>query len=97
MPISTLLTPGDYIAAWVASTSSVGAGGNIFNMSNIVVALQSFNRMGVATNTSNRAFYNDAGMGIYSATTGALPATVGMTQINLGGTHPVLFFGSGTV
>jgi hypothetical protein len=97
LPISTLLTPGQYVVALAASTSSVGAGGSILNLSNIVVAVQTFNRPGLSTNTTNRAFYNDAGMGLYSTTTGAMPASIGMTQINQNGTQPLLFLGSGTV
>lgn len=97
MPVSTLLTPGEYWVGLVASTSSVGGAGAILNLSNIAVALQTFNRPGLSTNSTNRAFYNNLGMGLYSATTGAIPASIGMTQVNLAGTQPILFLGAGTV
>jgi hypothetical protein len=42
-------------------------------------------------------FFQDAGMGVYSATTGALPANISMTQIIGAGTQPILFLGTGTV
>lgn len=97
MPMSTLLTPGEYWAAILASTSTVGGAGAILNISNLAVALQTYNRPGLSTATSNRAFYNANGMGVYSVTTGAMPASINMTQINLAGTQPILFLGSGTV
>jgi hypothetical protein len=97
MPLSSVMTPGDYWVALAASTSSVGAGGAILNLSNIVVALQTYNRPGLSTATSNRAFYNEAGMGLYSTTTGAIPASIGITQIHNNGTQPVLFLATGTV
>lgn len=97
MPVSTLLSPGDYWVGLVASTSSVGAGGAVLNISNLAVALQTFNRPGLSTATSNRAFYNNLAMGVYSVTTGGMPASINMTQVNLAGTQPILYLGSGTV
>lgn len=97
MPISTLLTPGEYWVGLVASTSTVGGAGAILNLSNLAVALQTFNRPGLSTNTSNRAFYNNIGMGRYSVTTGGMPVSIAMTDVHLVGTQPIFYLGAGTV
>jgi hypothetical protein len=97
-PISSVFTPGLYYAAMVHSTSSAGAAGNVLAVSNIGVALQTFNRLGQSTNTSNTAnFYAGQPMGVYSATTGALPASINNTQVNLVGSQPILYMNTGTV
>lgn len=97
MPFSTLLTPGEYFFAVAASTSSVGGGGAILNLSNLAVAHQTFNRPGQSTSATNSGFYKGALMGTYSTTTGALPDTINNTQINQLGTVPILFAITGTV
>lgn len=97
MPLSSLLTPGEYWFALAASTSSAGAGGAILNLSNLAIALQTFNRMGVVTNATNSGWLKFMGHGTYSATTASMPAGISMTQINQLGTMPILFAATGTV
>jgi hypothetical protein len=97
-PVSSLLTPGEYWIGYVNSTSSVGAGGNVLNISNIAVNLQTYNRLGLSTATSNTTgFYPSMGMGNYSVTSGALPASLGFTELRHGGVFPILFAATGTV
>lgn len=97
MPVSTLLTPGEYWFAIAASTSSAGAGGNVLNISNLAVAYQTYNRPGLSTNATGSGFFQYMGAGTYSATTGALPGGISATQINQLGTLPILFAATGTV
>ena len=97
MPISSLFTPGEYWLAVAASTSSAGALGAIMNMNNYVGIYSTYNRPGLSTNSTNRMFFQQAGMGLYSTTTGALPSGISITQINGAGTQPILFLGTGTV
>jgi hypothetical protein len=97
IPVSSLLTPGEYFFAVMQSTSSAGAGGNVLNISNLAVANQTFNRPGQSTNATNSGFHQYMLYGTYSATTNAFPATINNTQINQLGTMPILFAAMGTV
>lgn len=97
LPMSSQFAPGEYWVAYLQSSSSAGAAGSVLQMSNIVMANQSYNRLGVASNATSSNFYQAAGMGTYSATTGAFPDSISMTQINGAATHPILFFAKGTV
>ena len=97
MPVSSLFPPGEYWFAVAASTSSVGAGGSVLQMSNLAVAHQTFNRPGLSTASSNSGWQQFMGAGIYSATTGAMPGGISLTQINQAGTFPVMFAATGTV
>ena len=96
-PVSSLLTPGEYWFAVAASTSSAGAGGAILNFSNMAVAHQTFNRPGIVTNSTASGWQKFMGAGVYSATTGAMPAGISVTQINQAGTFPIFFAATGTV
>ena len=97
VPMSSMFAPGEYWIAYLQSSSSVGAAGNVLNMSNIAVTHQTYNRLGVASNTTSSGFFQAVGFGTYSATTGSLPSSLNMTQINGAGTAPILFFAKGTV
>jgi hypothetical protein len=97
LPVSTLLTPGEYWIALAASTSSSGTVGNVLNISNLAVAYQTYNRPGVSTNATGSGFFQFMGAGTYSATTGELPGGISATQINQLGTLPMLFAATGTV
>ena len=97
MPVSSLMTPDEYWIAMAASTSSAGAGGAVLNINNHVYNFSTFNRMGVVTAGSNSNFYQAVGMGTYSATTGALPGGISLTQINPHTNMPILFAATGTV
>lgn len=96
-PVSSLLSQGEYWFALRNSTSTAGAGGAVLNMSNLAVAYQTFNRVGISTNATASGWYRAAGLGTYSTTTGALPGGVSMTQINQLGTVPIMFLATGTV
>lgn len=97
VPVSSLFTPGEYVMAMLVSSSSAGAGGAVLNNSNMAVAYQTFNRVGASTNATGTGFYKFMNMGTYSATTGALPASISATQINQLGTMPIMFAAMGTV
>ncbi len=97
MPVSTLLTPGEYWFAVHASTSAAGTAGNVLNISNLAVAYQTYNRPGVSTNATGSGFFKHMGAGTYSVTSGALPGGISATQINQLGTLPILFAATGTV
>ena len=98
MPISSVLPPGEYWWALRASSSSAGAAGAILNISNIGVGIQTMNRVGINTNSSNSAMYGqNLAMGVYSVTTGALPASINFTQVNNNANHALLFLATGTV
>jgi hypothetical protein len=77
------VTPGEYWFAFAHSTSSAGAAGNIFNLSFpvFVTSTSANNALGVSANTT-QGMFRHLGLGSYSATTGAMPASVSMTQIN---------------
>jgi hypothetical protein len=98
LPISSVLSAGEWWWALHASTSSVGAGGAVLNISNLGVAYQTYNRVGQVLNSSNSAMYGqNMAMGVYSNTTAALPATINFTQVRNMGSLPILFLATGTV
>jgi hypothetical protein len=102
MPLSSLMTPGEWWFAVVNSSSSQGAAGNVLQMSHYGrnIAMMNANRPGVSTNSTLPAFVQSMGFGIYSATTGALPGGISFTQLNQPGVQqvfPTLFLGTGTV
>ena len=97
MPVSSVLSPGEYWFAILQSSAGSGTVGNVLNVSNLAVAHQTYNRPGLSTASSNSGFFQQVGMGLYSATTGALPAGISQTQLNLMGTQPIMFAGTGTV
>jgi hypothetical protein len=97
MPISSVLSAGEWWWAIHASSSSAGAAGNILNVSNIGMSIHTFNRPGLSTNVSNSAFYPSIAKGDYSTSTAALPVTINFTQIRNFGAQPVFFLATGTV
>mgnify|MGYP007089694969 CR=1 FL=1 len=97
LPVSSLFPPGEYWFAVANSSSSAGAAGSVLQMSNLAVAHQTFNRPGVSTASSLSGWQQFMGAGVYSATTGALPNGISLTQINQAGTFPVMFAATGTV
>lgn len=97
LPVSSVFAPGEYMLAVVASTSGAGTVGNVLNISNMAGAYQTYNRFGVSTNSTESGFFKFMGAGKYSATTGALPASISATQINQLGTLPMMFAATGTV
>jgi hypothetical protein len=98
LPISSVLSSGEWWWAVRESSSSAGAAGNVLNINHYGVAYQTFNRPGLVLNSSNSAMYGpNLGMGAYSVTSGALPNGISFTQINNMGSLPLLFLATGTV
>lgn len=86
VPLNVNMPPGDYWVALRMSTSSSNAsmGFSIYqgaNMGTVALNPQSF---GAATNTSRLLF---PGHGIYSATSGTLPASMNITEVLGSGTQ----------
>jgi len=97
MPLSSVLSAGEWWWAIHASSSSAGAVGNILNVSNIGMNIHTFNRVGINPSTSNSAFYPSIAMGAYSTTTNALPASINFTQVRNQSAFPIFFLATGTV
>lgn len=98
MPISSVLSAGEWWWAIRASSSSAGAGGSVLQISNFGVGYSTYNRIGQNTNSSNSAMYGpNMAMGLYSNTTGAMPVSINFTQVNNIGQLPVFFLATGTV
>lgn len=97
MPISSLMSPGEYWLGLVASTSTAGGAGSVLQLSNLGIAVQTFNRPGLSTNATNSGWYKFMGHGTYSATTAAMPAGISATQINQLGSMPIMWAATGTV
>jgi len=91
------LTAGEYWWAFRHSSSSAGAAGNLFNVSHLIASSQTQNRMGVVINATNTGIAKNIGLGTYSATTGAMPAAISMTQINQAATNPIFYWVADTV
>lgn len=93
MPVSSVLTPGMYWFAFANSSSLVGGTSNsVLAMSYIVASSQTGARFGNATSaTSGPGIAKDIGLGTYSATSGAFPGGVSLTQINKLGTNPIYY------
>lgn len=97
MPFNTTMTAGEYWFAFAQSSSSAGGVGNVFNVSNGVMTYSSVNRMGLSTAASGDGIQKNIGMGTYSATSGAFPNSLPLTDIRGGATWPVFYFLQGTV
>lgn len=97
VPVSSVLSTGEWWFAVLNSTNAAGVAGNVLNLSNLCVAHQTYNRLGGSTNATSSGFFQQVGHGTYSATTGALPNGISATQINQLGTVPILFAATGTV
>lgn len=95
---ATQLSPGEYWFGIQNSSSSAGAAGNLFQLSYPVMSATAItgNAFGMSTNTASRGIYQNMGQGVYSVTTGALPAGISMTQINQSAINPLLYFMNAT-
>ncbi|MFN7610268.1 MAG: hypothetical protein ACK5QX_04930, partial [bacterium] len=72
----------------------VGTAGNVLNISNVAATHASYGRPGQALNSTNKnGMYNEMMEGVYTVTSGALPASIHRTQINQGGTDILGFIG----
>lgn len=96
MPLNTTLSAGEYWLAFRQSSSSAGAAGALWNISHYMATTVTGNRIGLSTNSTNQGILRNIGMGIYSATSAALPGGISMTQINQLGTAPFAYFMSST-
>lgn len=90
------LVPGEYWFGFQNSSSSDGAAGNLFNVGHYVNTTASGNALGVTQNATNVGIGRSIGHGTYSATTGAMPAGISLTQINQYGVNPIMYFMAGT-
>lgn len=98
LPISSVLPPGEWWWAVRASTTGAGSTANLMGISHLGVGLSTYNRVGVVANSSNSAMFGqNLGMGVYSTTTGALPAAITFSQIHNAANLPVFFLATGTV
>lgn len=98
VPISSILSEGEWWWAIRASSSSAGAGGNVLGISHLGVGLATYNRVGIVSNVSNSGMLNhNLAMGIYSNTTAGMPGSIRFTQINLIANLPIFFLATGTV
>ncbi len=95
-PLQSLFTTGEYWFAFRNSSSSAGAAGNLFNISHLIATHQTQSPFGVITAATNAHIFRDQGLGTYSATTGALPAGISMTQINPLNSTPIFYFMNGS-
>lgn len=97
LPWNTVLAPGEYWFAIRQSSSSAGAAGSLFQVSHVIASSVTQNRMGVSINATNDGIARNIGYGTYSASSGALPAGISMTQINASAINPIIFMLSATV
>jgi hypothetical protein len=97
LPLSSLLSPGEYWVGVKLSTSGVGSAGSLMNFSNLAIMNQTSNRVGIGTTQSGSGWYQAAHMGIYSVTTAAMPDSIGVTDLNQAATMPLMFLATGTV
>lgn len=94
IPMSTYLAPGEYWMAIRHSTSGAGTVGNVLNISNVVATHNTFGRPGQAINSTNKnGMFNEIMEGVYTVTSGALPASIHRTQINQTGLDVLAFVG----
>jgi hypothetical protein len=96
VPWATTLSPGEYWFAIRHSSSSAGVAGSGFQVSHIIGSSSTQNQMGVSINSTNNGIAQQIGMGVYSATSGALPAGISMTQINQSALMVPMYFLSRT-
>jgi hypothetical protein len=96
LPLNTTFTPGEYWFAIRHSSSSAGVAGSGFQVSHIIGSSSTQNQMGVSINSTDNGIGQNIGMGVYSATSGALPAGISMTQINMSALAVPIYFMSVT-
>lgn len=96
MGFAAKITAGEYWWAFLNSSSSAGAAGNLFNLSFLIASSSTQNQLGVSINATNSGIARNIGLGTYSVTTGALPASISMTQINQAATNPIFYWLQGT-
>jgi hypothetical protein len=92
VPWNSTIAPGEYWFALRNSSSSAGVAGSGFQVSHIIGSSSTQNRLGLSINSTNPGIAQNIGMGVYSATSGALPAGISMTQINQSGLMVPMFF-----
>lgn len=89
--LNSMLSSGEWWFAVRQSTSGTGTAGNCMVFSNIIAApIQTHRPFGTAASVSDGVLAY-RGVGTYSVTSAALPASVSITQINQAGTVPLLY------
>jgi hypothetical protein len=96
MPVSSLLSAGEYWFAYRQSTSGGGTSNSVFAVSNIIWSSQTGGAWGATSATSLGGIAKDIGLGTYSAVSGALPSGISLTQINKAATQPIFYVVSAT-
>lgn len=98
IPMTTTLSGGDYWVGFLSRTTSGGANGSYSNLAGSAHASNFLGHFGSSHNTS---YQFTLGQGQYSATTSAMPASVGFNQINGSNSAAfrptILMLASGTV
>lgn len=78
IPFTTTLTEGEYWMGFLSRTTSGGANGSY---SNLVCSYVNSNFLGHFGSSHNTTYQLTLGRGVYSATTSAMPSSIGFTQI----------------
>ena len=95
-PVSSSWSAGEYWFGVRQSSSTAGTAGNILNVSNLCATYLTWNRPGVVLNSSLHGFQQELMAGVYSVSSGALPATINQTQIRQAGINVLGFLGQAT-
>jgi hypothetical protein len=87
------VSPGEYWLGFANSSSSAGGAGALWSLQFPINATNTsaFNALGVSVNTTGGVF-RYMGLGTYSATTGAMPAGISMTEVNPLSYYPMMYF-----
>lgn len=83
MALNVFATPGEYWAGWIMSTTSDNLTHAIMIGGGVMVVSNQFADFGGSTTVTQGMIF---GMGMYSVTTGALPASIGISEISQSGT-----------
>jgi hypothetical protein len=94
--VSSSWSAGEYWFGVRQSSSTAGTAGNILNVSNLCATYLTWNRPGVVLNSSLHGFQQELMAGVYSVSSGALPATINQTQIRQAGINVLGFLGQAT-
>ena len=97
MPFNTTLSQGEYWIAFRNSSSNAGTAGNMVRLSVIGATSLQVNRLGAPVASNGSGLMMDIGLGSYSVTSGAFPATVSFPQIQGNGFIPRIILVNQTI
>jgi hypothetical protein len=96
--LTTTYTQGDYWVAMLSRTTSGGANGSY---SQLIGSMNASNFLGWWSSSHNTTYQSLLGLGVYSATTNAMPNSIGFNQIrgsdSLARRYPAYWFVSNTI